>query len=180
MEPRYTVPWLGLGFALCNQGIALLFYLTFSQNSEIDCCRSAPPASPFLLSAPSALIHSWPHKGVLCVFSCGSGSCSTNVSCLFLSMRWFGGGNSGIFGELAPNCEVFDPTVFLHFLEGEFYSVCVFWTVGTVFKVCFSLNPVFLTHKTCSQNLCFSYLVFLTVTPWCIPSDLLKAWRFLK
>ena len=119
--------WEGGGaIALCNQGIALLFYLTFSQNSEIDCCRSASPASPFLLSAPSALIHSWPHKGVLRVFSCGSGSCSTDVSCLFLSMRWFGGGNSVIFGGLVPNCEVFDPTVFLHFLEGEFYSVCVF------------------------------------------------------
>ena len=119
--------WEGGGaIALCNQGIALLFYLLFSQNSEIDCCRSASPASPFLLSAPSALIHSWPHKGVLCVFSCRSGSCSTDVSCLFLSMRWFGGGNTVIFGELAPNCEVFDPTVFLHFLEGEFYSMCVF------------------------------------------------------
>ena len=67
-------------------------------------------------------------------------------------------------------------------LSGRWILQCVCVLNGgyRFFGVCFSLNPVFLTHKTCSQNLCFSYLVFLTVTPWCIPSDLLKAWRFLN
>ena len=93
-----------------------------------------------------------------------------------LSFSFLWGGLVAETVELVPNCEVFAPTVFLHSLEGEFFSMCVFWTVGTVFKGFFPLNPVFLTHKTCSQNLCFSYLAFLTVTPWCIPFDLLKAW----
>ena len=86
--------WEGGGaIDLCNQGIVLLFYLTLSQNSEIDCCRSASPASPFLLSAPSVLFHSWPHKGVVRVFSCGSGSYPSVSAVLFLPMRWFDGGN---------------------------------------------------------------------------------------
>ena len=51
-------------------------------------------------------------QGLFASFSVDPAFILQKSAVFFLTLIWFGGGNSVTSVELAPNCEIFDPTVF--------------------------------------------------------------------